>query len=111
MVLYIAEKPSMALEIAKCLGKYEKKDGFYQVGEDCVAWLYGHILEMYQPEDYKAEFKTWRAADLPILPSVWKNKVSVSCEKQFKIVKDLIGKATEIIHAGDPDREGRATRF
>lgn len=107
MRLFIAEKPSMALEIAKCLGDWEKKDGFYQIGEERVTWLFGHILEMFNPEDYNAKYKAWCMTDLPIIPKAWRNKVSPSCEKQFKIVKDLISQAQEIVHAGDPDREGQ----
>lgn len=113
MRVYIAEKPSMAGEIAKCLpGKLEKKDGCYRgSGTEVVTWLFGHVLTMAEPQDYNPGFKDWKQDDLPIVPSEWRMKVSPSCEKQFYIVKELIRQADEIVHVGDPDREGRATRF
>lgn len=114
MKLFIAEKPSMAAEIAKCLNRGAtppKKNGCYTVGADIVTWAYGHILTQYAPEDYDLKYKQWRLDDLPIVPTKWKMRIAKDCQTQFHVIRDLIQQADEIIHAGDPDREGRATRF
>jgi DNA topoisomerase-3 len=108
MKLFIAEKPSMAAELAKCLpGPLIRKDGHIETGGGIVTWVFGHILRQAEPGEYDEKYKKWRAADLPIIPEEWKLLVADSCMKQFNIIKTLIGKASEIIHAGDPDREGQ----
>lgn len=112
MRLFIAEKPSMGAEIAKCLtGPVMRKDGYLVTKDGVVTWGFGHILRQAEPEEYDPKYKKWRMDDLPILPDTWKLFVADSCKKQFEIVKKLIEQADEIVHAGDPDREGRATRF
>jgi Topoisomerase IA len=110
MRLFIAEKPSMGEEIAKVLGSPQRKNGYFEIGDDIVTWAFGHILKQLDPEEYDPKLKDWNEEDLPIFPQ-WQNKVVEDCEKQFFIIKDLINKSAEIVHAGDPDREGRATRF
>ena len=107
MKLFIAEKPSLALAIANALGSSKKEDGFFSIGDNIVTWCFGHILENFQPEDYDKKFAKWNLNDLPIIPTQWKLKVSKNCSTQFKIIKNLINKSDEIIHAGDPDREGQ----
>ncbi len=108
MRLYIAEKPSMGRELAKCLkGPVSSHDGYISTGEGVVTWLFGHILRQAEPDEYDEKYKYWRAEDLPIIPHKWKLYVAKDCEKQFSIVKGLIDKADEIVHAGDPDREGQ----
>ncbi|MCR5176743.1 MAG: DNA topoisomerase 3 [Anaerovibrio sp.] len=108
MRLYIAEKPSMGAEIAKCLpGPIKRGDGFIETGGGTVTWGFGHILRQAEPQEYDEKYKSWRAEDLPIVPKQWKLLVDASCAKQFHIVKKLIEKADEIVHAGDPDREGQ----
>jgi len=108
MKLFIAEKPSMAAEIAKYLpGPLIRKDGYIETGGGIVTWVFGHILQQAEPGDYDEKYKKWRVADLPIIPTEWKLLVTTSCKKQFGIIKDLLGKASEIVHAGDPDREGQ----
>ena len=108
MRLYIAEKPSMGREIAKCLpGPVERRDGYLVTKGGVVTWLFGHILRQAEPEEYDARYKRWRAEDLPIIPEKWQLYVAKDCEKQFSIVKSLIDKADEIVHGGDPDREGQ----
>ena len=72
MRLYIAEKPSMGREIAKCLpGPVERRDGYLVTKGGVVTWLFGHILRQAEPEEYDARYKRWRAEDLPIIPSKW----------------------------------------
>ena len=108
MRLYIAEKPSVGRELAKCLrGPIQRGAGYLMTGEGCVTWLFGHILRQAEPQEYDAKYKRWRAEDLPIVPQQWKLYVAKGCEKQFAIVKSLIAKADEIVNGGDPDREGQ----
>ncbi|MBQ7478747.1 MAG: DNA topoisomerase, partial [Selenomonadaceae bacterium] len=104
MRLYIAEKPSMGRELASCLaGPVQRKDGYLVTGDGIVTWLFGHILRQAEPDEYDAKYKLWRAEDLPIIPGEWKLLVAKDCEKQFSVLKGLIAKADEIVHAGDPD--------
>ena len=108
MRLYIAEKPSMGREIAACLaGPVQRKDGYLVTGDGIVTWLFGHILRQAEPEEYDEKYRRWRAEDLPIIPKEWRLLVAKDCEKQFAVIKGLIAKADEIVHAGDPDREGQ----
>ena len=75
-----------------------------------AGWLpggYGHILRQAEPGEYDAKYEKWRMEDLPIIPDAWKLLVADSCQKQFAVVKKLIDEAAEIVHAGDPDREGQ----
>lgn len=109
--LFIAEKPSMGRAIAQGLEALGEKsrsaDGCIHVGSDTVTWLFGHILEQYSPDEYDEKYKRWHIEDLPIVPSVWKLKVKPDAKKQYKIVAPLAKEADEIVHAGDPDREGQ----
>ena len=108
MRLYIAEKPSLGAEIAKYLpGPISRKDGYITTGAGIVTWGFGHILRQAEPGEYDPKYEKWRMDDLPIIPETWKLLVAASCQKQFGIVKKLIEEATEIVHAGDPDREGQ----
>lgn len=109
MILYIAEKPSMGREIAKCLGTNDtnSKKGYIETSKGIVTWLFGHVLRAAEPEDYDERYKMWRIQDLPIVPSEWKMLVDPKAAHQFNLVKNLIAKADLIVHAGDPDREGQ----
>lgn len=108
MRLFIAEKPNMAREIAKNLpGTPKAGKGYIETGAGIVTWLYGHILQQAAPEEYDPKYKYWKAEDLPIVPSPWKLNVAPKTKDQYKIIKELCEKADEIIHAGDPDREGQ----
>lgn len=108
MRLFIAEKPSMGREIAANLpGPARKGNGFIETAGGVVTWLFGHVLRQAEPQEYDEKYKVWRAEDLPIVPDKWKLLVSESSAKQFAVVKQLISRADEIIHAGDPDREGQ----
>ena len=108
MRLFIAEKPSMAAEIAKCLaGPLRRREGCIVTGDGVVTWAFGHILRQAEPDEYDGKYKIWRAEDLPIIPAQWRMVIAESSRRQFDIVTELIGQATEIVHAGDPDREGQ----
>lgn len=97
----------MAKEIAACLGNPKYGMGYIRTSGGVVTWLVGHVLQQVMPEGYDKKYKYWRMEDLPIIPTVWKLEVSENTEEQFNIVRNLIGQADEIIHAGDPDREGQ----
>ena len=105
--VFIAEKPSLGRAIAQGLGKCTAGDGCIYAGNDVVTWCFGHILEQCSPEEYDEKYAKWRIEDLPILPSAWKMKVKQSAAKQYKIIRALVKDADEIVHAGDPDREGQ----
>ncbi len=109
MRLYIAEKPSLGRALAAVLpGPQRKQDGFIQTGDGaCVTWCIGHLLELAEPEDYDASLKTWRLEVLPFIPKQFRFKAKRPTAKQLAVVKKLITSAKEIIHVGDPDREGQ----
>ncbi|HFK8865050.1 TPA: DNA topoisomerase, partial [Escherichia coli] len=110
MRLFIAEKPSLAKAIFEGLGgnpNTEKKNGYFEHGADAVTWCYGHMLELYDPQDYDEKYANWRFSDLPIkavYPPTYKLKPE--SEAQTRIILSLIEKADSIVHAGDPDDEG-----
>ncbi|MCX8649697.1 DNA topoisomerase III [Gilliamella sp. B2776] len=107
--LFIAEKPSLARAIADVLPKpHQKGNGFIRASNgDVVSWCIGHLLEQATPEIYDERFKKWSLDDLPIMPEKWILIPKRSTEKQFNILVDLIKSAKQIVHAGDPDREGQ----
>lgn len=108
MKLYIAEKPSMAAEIAKYLpGPLSRRSGYIHTGGGIVTWGFGHILRQAEPGEYDMKYEKWRLEDLPIIPATWKLLVADSCRQQFGVMQHLIAEASEIVHAGDPDREGQ----
>ena len=109
MKLYIAEKPSLARAIAVGIGDGKNCDGYISLngGKEVVTWCFGHILENFSPDEYDEKYKKWSMEDLPIVPDIWKLKVKSDTAKQFKIIRDLTAKATTIVNAGDPDREGQ----
>ncbi|MCS4309313.1 DNA topoisomerase-3 [Rheinheimera pacifica] len=109
MILYIAEKPSLGRAIAAVLPKPQHKDnGFIRLANgDVVSWCVGHLLEQAEPEDYHPEYKRWQIAQLPIIPDKWQLKVRKSAASQLSILTKLIKQADQLVHAGDPDREGQ----
>ncbi|MCW2478963.1 DNA topoisomerase III [Candidatus Symbiopectobacterium sp. NZEC135] len=109
MRLFIAEKPSLARAIADVLPKpHRRGDGYIACGsQDVVTWCVGHLLEQAQPDAYDARYARWSLADLPIIPEKWLLMPRPSVSKQLNAIKKLLGEATEVIHAGDPDREGQ----
>lgn len=108
MRLFIAEKPSMARELAKNLPDPKRRgNGFIETGGGTVTWAYGHVLQQAEPEEYDAKYKRWRAEDLPIIPEEWKLLISPASKDQFHLICSLVEQADTIVNAGDPDREGQ----
>jgi len=107
--LYIAEKPSLGRAIAAALPSPQKKgDGYIECANgDIVTWCIGHLLEQVNPDAYDKKYKKWRLEDLPIQPEKWLLSPRKTAENQLKIVKKLLKNAHNIVHAGDPDREGQ----
>lgn len=107
--LFIAEKPSLARAIADVLPEpHQKGNGFIKAGNgDIVSWCIGHLLEQATPEVYDQRYKKWQVNDLPIVPEKWILMPKSNTAKQFNILVDLIKSADQIVHAGDPDREGQ----
>jgi len=106
--LYIAEKPSLGRAIADALpGKSTKHKGYITVGDVTVSWCIGHLLEQAAPDAYGEQYKRWTRETLPIVPSKWKWSTKPSTRAQLNVLKGLLKKATQVVHAGDPDREGQ----
>ncbi|NGZ13390.1 DNA topoisomerase III [Vibrio aestuarianus] len=107
--LFIAEKPSLGRAIADALPKPHKKDqGFIRCANgDIVTWCIGHLLEQVEPDAYDQRFKKWNMLDLPIIPAQWQLRPRKTSSKQLTVIRKLLKDATQIIHAGDPDREGQ----
>ena len=109
MRLFIAEKPSLGRAIADVLPKPHKKgDGYISAANgDTVSWCIGHLLEQQQPEAYDPVFKKWSHEHLPIIPQQWKLAVKKQTAKQLGVLRGLVKQAEQLVHAGDPDREGQ----
>ncbi len=108
MKVCIAEKPSVAREIANILGAKNRKDGYFEGAGYAVTWTFGHFCTLKTPDDYQAEWKRWDLNNLPMLPEKFETKVmkDKGVRKQFKIIKELFKKATEVINCGDAGQEG-----
>ena len=108
MKVCIAEKPSVAKEIAQVVGANSRKDGYFEGNGYQVTWTFGHFCTLYPPEDYKAEWKRWDMNTLPMLPERFETKVmdNGGVKKQFKIIQQLFNKASLVINCGDAGQEG-----
>ena len=108
MKLCIAEKPSVARDLAEILGAKNKHDGYIEGNGYCVTWVFGHLCSLKDPEDYNANWKYWKLEDLPIIPPQFgiKLKNDQGAQKQFKIIEKLVSQAEEIINCGDAGQEG-----
>ncbi|PQJ81812.1 type IA DNA topoisomerase [Polaribacter glomeratus] len=108
MKVCIAEKPSVAREIASILGANTKRDGFYEGNGYAVTYTFGHLCTLLEPKDYKPHWKSWDLNNLPMLPERFDTKVTgdSGIKKQFNIVKSLFEKATVVINCGDAGTEG-----
>ena len=110
MDLVIAEKPSVAISIAKVIGATKKKDGYYEGSGYRVSWCVGHLIQMANPDSYDEKYAKWNMEDLPIIPSEYKYEVSKSTKKQFSVLKKLLNdkEVENVINACDAGREGES---
>ena len=110
MKLVIAEKPSVAISVAKVIGANKKKDGYYEGNGYSVSWCVGHLIQMANPNAYDEKYAKWNMADLPIIPSDYKYEVAKATKKQFNILKKLMNnkEIDMVINACDAGREGES---
>ena len=108
MKVCIAEKPSVARDLAEILGARTRRDGYIEGNGYCVTWVYGHLCSLKDPEDYNPNWKYWKLEDLPIIPEQFgiKLREDGGAQKQFKIIERLISEAEEVINCGDAGQEG-----
>ncbi|MDR1224028.1 MAG: DNA topoisomerase 3 [Tannerella sp.] len=108
MKVCIAEKPSVAREIAEVLGATQKKDGYMEGNGYQVSWTFGHLCTLKEPHDYSSDWKSWNVRFLPMIPPRFGIKLidNPSYRKQFKILETLIQHAEEVINCGDAGLEG-----
>lgn len=109
MRLFIAEKPSLGKAIAEALPQpHVKAENCIFCGkDDVVTWSAGHILSLYEPQDYNPEYKTWRLSDIPHIPSEWKYKERAEAKSLLATISKYLKQADEVVNAGDADREGQ----
>ena len=106
--LVIAEKPSVAMNLAKALGATNRKDGYLDGAGWLVSWCVGHLAGLAAPEVYNKNYAKWRREDLPIIPSGWRMTVAENTRGQFEILKKLLRRSdvSEVVNACDAGREG-----
>lgn len=124
--LFIAEKPSLAKAIAEGLGKMSGKrpsrgQTHWEVGDDAVLWLFGHVIELVEPHDYDPNWKKWHIDYLPMYPKEWRHEPTTAYTPDRKVDKEktkailgqvnackaLLRQADIVVNAGDPEREGQ----
>ncbi|MDU5825260.1 MAG: toprim domain-containing protein, partial [Anaerococcus vaginalis] len=86
MKLVIAEKPSVAVTIAKVIGARTRKNGYYEGGGYIVSWCVGHLIQMVRPERHNEKWKKWTIDTLPIIPEEYIYEVSKSTKKQYGVL-------------------------
>ena len=108
MKVCIAEKPSVAREIANVLGADKKHSGYFEGNGYAVTYTFGHLCTLMEPKDYKSYWKSWDLNDLPMLPEKFQTKVvdNDGVQKQFDVIKNLLDKADVVINCGDAGQEG-----
>ena len=108
MIVCIAEKPSVARDIARILGATKPCEGYLEGNGYQVTWTFGHLCELKYPEDYTPEWKYWSLGRLPMIPQRFgiRVKQDAGIQKQFDIICQLYAAAEEIINCGDAGQEG-----
>lgn len=108
MKVVLAEKPSVARDIAKHLGANQRGNGWLEGNGWTVTWAFGHMVELQEPEDYNPDWKPWRLSQLPIIPETFllRPRADGSATEQLETIKRLFLGAEEIICATDAGREG-----
>ncbi|WP_142686507.1 type IA DNA topoisomerase [Chitinophaga polysaccharea] len=108
MKVCIAEKPSVARDIAEVIGANQRKEGYYEGNGYQVTWTFGHFCTLKEPHDYYEQWKFWRLEDLPMIPPSFGIKLieNSGVQKQFKIIETLVQACEEVINCGDAGQEG-----
>ncbi|MEA4937447.1 MAG: DNA topoisomerase 3 [Paludibacter sp.] len=108
MIVCIAEKPSVARDLADILGAKTRKDGYFEGNGYQVTWTFGHLCGLLEPHEYTPEWKPWALSLLPMIPQRFGIKVmdNSGIQKQFKIIESLVTSATEVVNCGDAGQEG-----
>ncbi|NLB38763.1 MAG: hypothetical protein GX810_05905, partial [Clostridiales bacterium] len=108
LIVVVAEKPSVARDIARVLGCRQKGQGFIGGDTHQVTWALGHLVTLCEPDEVDQKYKRWRAEDLPILPPTIPTKVIPKTKSQYQVVKKLIcdRQTDRVICATDAGREG-----
>ena len=108
MIVCIAEKPSVARDIARILGATTSRDGYMEGNGYQVTWTFGHLCELKEPNDYEGNWRYWTLAALPMIPHRFGLKLipDRGIEKQFQTIAKLYANADEIVNCGDAGQEG-----
>ncbi|NDV65066.1 DNA topoisomerase III [Bacteroides sp. 224] len=108
MIVCIAEKPSVARDIADVLGARNKKDGYIEGNGYQVTWTFGHLCTLKEPHEYTPSWKSWSLSSLPMIPPRFGIKLisNPTYEKQFRVIEELMKNADGIINCGDAGQEG-----
>ena len=108
MIVCIAEKPSVAKDIARIIGATSSHDGYMEGNGYQVTWTFGHLCELKMPEDYTPMWRSWSLTSLPMIPQRFgiRLKDDQGIKKQFAIIEQLMQQADSIINCGDAGQEG-----
>lgn len=108
MIVCIAEKPSVAKEIADVLGARSRHDGYYEGNGYRVTWTFGHLCTLKEPQDYTPMWQRWSLSSLPMIPPRFGIKLidDKGIEKQFSIIENIMQSADMIVNCGDAGQEG-----
>jgi len=108
MKVCIAEKPSVARDIAQVIGAKQRKDGYFEGNGYQVTWTFGHFCTLKEPHDYAERWKVWRLEDLPLIPPGFGIKLidNEGVKKQFAVIESLLKDCEEVINCGDAGQEG-----
>ena len=108
MIVCIAEKPSVAKDIAEVLGAKQRNDGYFEGNGYQITWTFGHLCTLKEPHDYNENWKYWKLEDLPIVPPNFGIKLiqNQGVERQFNTIARLVQNCDEVINCGDAGQEG-----
>src|SRR4051812_21449707 len=104
--LIIAEKPSVARDIARVVGATEQCQGYLTGASYSVTWAIGHLVTIPEPSEVNPDWKTWKKSTLPMVPTDWPLKIVENTKAQFELIKRLLHSAHSVICATDAGREG-----
>lgn len=108
MIVCIAEKPSVARDIARIIGANTTHDGYIEGNGYQVTWTYGHLCTLKEPNDYTSMWKSWNLSSLPMIPPRFGIKLieQDSIKRQFAVIEKLMKQAERIVNCGDAGQEG-----